>query len=721
MPDNNDGRSNEPQPVDRLIEEATSGSAYRSLFANRNYRRFFGAGLISSLGDWTGFVALQALVAALYAGNPRFALFGLGGVMMARLLPSLVFGPVAGVLADRYDRKRLMVAVDVLRGMLFVGIALADNLSTFFLLTLLVESAALLYLSAKDATLPTIVHKRHLTQANQLNLLLAYGTLPAGALVVSVLTFALTRAGLTSQDATVVALLVNAASFFIAAAFTAGLRIPDRRRDRSNAADQPGVVEELREGLRFIREFPVIRSLILGVVGVFFGAGVVVTLGPEYVASVMDRPPVEWSGLLTLVGAGLIAGIAISARLERSISRERLFPLSLAGAGAVTAVLAWVPTFTIAQALGSVLGFMAGIAFVTGYSLLQAQTTDDTRGRTFAAFYTSTRISLFTALGVTPFVAAAIASPALVISGKTYVINGIRLTMFLGALVALWSAIHALRGINNAVRNQPDRPIRMGPTAPTPSHPGGLFIAFEGVEGSGKSTQVRALVQALEEEGRNVVVTREPGGPPVAERIRDVLLDPNAAGMDPRTETLLYAAARAEHVQCVVGPALESGQIVVCDRFIDSSLAYQGFARELGDADVFEINRWAVGGLLPDVVVLLDLSADEGLRRVHERARRRRADRRERDAGPQPVRLGDWRSQGEPDRLEAENLDFHRRVAKGYRELARRDRRRFVVVDAEADAPTVARQVRAALHPWLPLPVEETRRQPVDDRSVGEG
>ena len=695
-----------PMPVDRLMGDGVDGSAYRGLFANRNYRHYFVASLISSLGDWTGFVALQALVSAIYT-NPRFALFGLGGVMMARLLPSVIMGPVAGVLADRYDRKRLMLAVDLVRGLVFLRIAFSRNLGELFALTFAVESLSLLFISAKDAALPTIVNKRHLTQANQLNLLLAYGTLPLGAVVVALITTVLVRSGMGGEDATVVALLVNAASFFLAAAGWARLRLPARVPVEGVREERAGVMAELREGVRFIREYPLVRSLILGVVGVMFGAGVVVTLGPEYVRSVLGRPAVEWSRLMTAVGGGLVVGILSVGTLSKRVRPERLFPIGLAGAGAVGAVLAWLPTLAWALGFGFVLGVFAGVSFVTGYTLLQVNTDDDTRGRTFAAFYTATRISLFTALGITPFVAGAI-SGSLVLNQRFFILDGVRLTMFAGALVALWSGVMALRGMSRAAAApRRDGRVRMTGTPDAPEHPGGVFVAFEGVEGSGKSTQVKALVTALEAEGRDVLVTREPGGPPVAERIRDVLLDPNSAGMDPRAEALLYAAARAEHVQRVVAPALDEGKVVVCDRFIDSSLAYQGFARELGDADVFEINRWAVGGLLPDVVVLLDLAPDEGLRRVRERARRKRGP--DRSAGPRPVRLSDWRDQGEPDRIEAEDLDFHRRVAQGYRELARRDRRRFVVVDADADALTVARQVRAALHPWLPLPTGQSR------------
>jgi dTMP kinase len=227
----------------------------------------------------------------------------------------------------------------------------------------------------------------------------------------------------------------------------------------------------------------------------------------------------------------------------------------------------------------------------------------------------------------------------------------------------------------SARRELPERTVRLAPASS--SRERGLFIVFEGVEGSGKSTQVRALVDALVAEGRKTLATREPGGPPIAERVRSLLLDPSSDAMDERTEALLLAAARAEHVDKVIRPELEAGTIVVCDRFIDSSLAYQGHARGLGEDSVAQINRWAVGGLMPDVVVLLDLDPEEGLRRAHGRAA--------------------W------DRMESEGLDFHRRVAEGYLRLARSDPDRFVVVDASADEATVSRQVRQGLAAWLPV------------------
>jgi dTMP kinase len=196
----------------------------------------------------------------------------------------------------------------------------------------------------------------------------------------------------------------------------------------------------------------------------------------------------------------------------------------------------------------------------------------------------------------------------------------------------------------------------------------GRLIAFEGVEGSGKSTQLELLRQALDGRGREVVVTREPGGTPAGERVRALLLDPGVE-LHPRAEALLFAAARAELVEAVIRPALERGAVVLCDRYLDSSLAYQGGARGLGLGPVTDVNRFATGGLLPDLVVLLDLDPASGLRR----------------------------QAGKPDRIEGQDLDFHRRVRQAFRDLAAADPGRFAVVDAAAPVPEVAAEVQAAV------------------------
>jgi dTMP kinase len=217
----------------------------------------------------------------------------------------------------------------------------------------------------------------------------------------------------------------------------------------------------------------------------------------------------------------------------------------------------------------------------------------------------------------------------------------------------------------------------------------GRLIAFEGVEGAGKSTQLELLHQALEGRRgpgdrrsgppvgrpREVVVTREPGGTAAGERVRALLLDPEVE-LDPRAEALLFAAARAELVAEVIRPALERGAVVLSDRYLDSSLAYQGGARGLGRGPVEAVNRFATGGLLPDLVVLLDLDPADGL------ARRAR----------------------DPDRIEAQDIDFHRRVREAFRDLAAADPGRFAVIDATAPVPEVATRVQAAVLALLEEP-----------------
>jgi dTMP kinase len=195
----------------------------------------------------------------------------------------------------------------------------------------------------------------------------------------------------------------------------------------------------------------------------------------------------------------------------------------------------------------------------------------------------------------------------------------------------------------------------------------GLFVAFEGGDGAGKSTQARALAEALLEAGHEVVLTREPGGTPAAEAIRHVVLTPEFAGLDSRAEALLYAASRAEHVARLVRPALERGAVVITDRYIDSSVAYQGVGRGLGPDVVGEINLWATRSLLPDLTVLLDVEAGAGLARIDT----------------------------EPDRLESEPEAFHRSVVAAFRVLADGDPDRYLVLSAAADRHEIAAAVHA--------------------------
>ena len=185
-----------------------------------------------------------------------------------------------------------------------------------------------------------------------------------------------------------------------------------------------------------------------------------------------------------------------------------------------------------------------------------------------------------------------------------------------------------------------------------------MFITFEGGEGAGKSTAIKRIVEKLTSEGYEIVLTREPGGTPIAEEIRNVILDKKNTAMDPRTEALLYAASRRQHLVEKVIPALREGKLVLCDRFIDSSLAYQGGAREIGIDNVYNMNLFATEGMLPDLTILFDIKPEVGLARIAAN------------------------SQREVNRLDVEKLAFHNKVRDSFHELAKRFPERFVIIDA---------------------------------------
>ena len=185
-----------------------------------------------------------------------------------------------------------------------------------------------------------------------------------------------------------------------------------------------------------------------------------------------------------------------------------------------------------------------------------------------------------------------------------------------------------------------------------------MFITFEGPEGSGKSSVLDKICHQLEHDGFNVVKTREPGGTPISEQIRNIILDKSNTNLEPRTEALLYAASRRQHLVEKIWPALKEGKIVLCDRYLDSSLAYQGHARGLGYENILAINNFATENTFPDLTILFDIQPELGLERISKNSNR------------------------EVNRLDLEKLDFHKKVREGFLELAKKYPERFYIVDA---------------------------------------
>lgn len=666
-----------------------SRAAYRELARNRPFRNLTLATLSSAMGDWIGFLAIIALTVEIM--GPRYATFAVSGVMMARVLPSLLLGPVAGVFVDRWDRKRVLIWTDIGRGTVMAMIPFTDEVLTLVLATLVIEAMSSLFAPAKDAVLPTLVRRDQLVAANQVNLLSTYGTLPIGAALYAALvalTVTLAPEGSFLADRPIaVPIWFNALSFWVSAPLLARLTFPRPSARRGfDPETGPGPWEQMKEGFRFVGGYPVIRALILGVMVAAAAAGVVIAAG-EFFGRLLNAGPSAFGILVAVAGTGLVAGVVASEPLSRRLAPERLFAPGIALAGLALIATALMPTLGTAVIPTGVMGLGAGVAFIVGYTVLQQRADDRIRGRTFGAFNSGVRFAIFASVTAVPLVIGAIGPerPEPVLPDRVvadggllapgvypYVFGGVRFALIGAGVLALVGAIVAGSSLHRALKEEQEAGLDLEVSlSALPQVLHGLFVTFEGGDGAGKSTQIRLLRSAIERSGHDVVVTREPGGTPIGEQLRDIVLSRASDAMGDRTEALVYAAGRAQHVHEVIRPALEKGAVVLCDRFIDSSVVYQGAARGLGEDQVAELNRWATGGLAPDLVVLLDLAAEEGLARAN--------------------------ATQEPDRLEAAGLDFHRMVRDAYRRRAEVDPERYLVLDARRSVEELHADIRRAV------------------------
>jgi len=623
--------------------------------------------LLSSFGDWLGFLATTALATQLVHGFDAKS-FAVGGVLAFRLLPAVVLAPVVGVVADRFDRRVTMVVADILRFGLFLSVPLVGTLVWLLVATALVEVLSMVWIPCKEASVPHLA-KEHLQSANQISLFATYGTAPVAAVVFGVLGLLSVRTG---QSAANLALYVNAGTFLFAALQVSRIReIPSRSEVRPTTEQVPTVVASIREGLRFAGTSDLVRGLLVGMLGALAAAGVVVGNGKLFSETILNGGEAAFALLFGSVFVGIALGVALGPRVVRDMSRRRVLGPAIVGAGACLVFMSVVPVLALVVVATILLGAFAGLAYVTGLTLLGGEVEDAVRGRTFGLVNTLMRIALLASVTVSPALAGVIG----VHTYGDFEVNGVSVTLLLGGLLAVLVGTLSFRTMNDR-QGVPFRAdlvavVRRRPV-PAPTYPG-LFVVFEGGEGAGKSTQVKRLAAVLAEQGHDVVVTREPGATVAGAEIRAVLLDP-VTSLSPRAEALLYAADRAEHVATVVRPALERGAIVISDRYVDSSLAYQGAGRALAFDEVAELSRWATEGLRPDVTLLLDIDPAMGL----------------------------GRATGSPDRIEQESLEFHRAVRQGFLDLAAADPGRYLVVDASLTPDGVYSAIVSRVLPMAP-------------------
>ncbi|HEY8474935.1 MAG TPA: dTMP kinase [Natronosporangium sp.] len=692
---NTGGGAQRRSPSEPAVDLSGFGAA-RSVLRIRPFRRLWGVLSVAALADWVGLLA-TAIFATTLVQSPFAKGAAFGGVIGIRLLPALVLGTVAGVIADRFDRRYTLFVSDLLRFLLFASIPLAFLADLPQLLVLgwtaiaifMVEAITLVWNPAKDAAVPNLVPRAKLEVANQLSLIVTYGVAPVGAaLLLAGMEPAFasvdTNAGWQSGAmATIVALFLNAASR-LATALVVFFGIKEiSGRDGVEHVEQPTLLRQFFDGWKYIGQTRLVRGLVLGILGAFAAGGIVIGTAQFYAQSIGGGNATFYL-LFGLIFLGLGCGIGFGPWLIGELSRRRWFGMSIVLAAVGVIVLAVAVHLTIAVVGALLVGAGAGMAFLSGITLLGGEVGDDLRGRVFAFVHTSVRVVLMLAIAVTGPLVGAGGSRVLDLGAFHVTVSYTRVLLLLAGGFGILAGrlafrqmddkrgVPVLRDLWGSVRG---RPL----SVPGPVSWSGLFVVFEGGEGAGKSTQVNRLARALRGQGHHVVVTREPGATEFGARIRGMLLAGanGPAAPTPRAEALLYAADRAHHVATVVRPALMQGSVVISDRYVDSSLAYQGAGRSLPADEIAWLSSWATGRLKPDLVVLLDIPPEVGLARASDRGEA-------------------------PDRLESESLAFHERVRYAFLDLAAEEPSRYLVIDATLPPDEIAALVLERVTPMLP-------------------
>ncbi|GAA4909063.1 dTMP kinase [Stackebrandtia albiflava] len=670
----------------------------KAILRIRPFRRLWTVLGLTATGDWLGLLA-ATLFAASQFDNPTAQGAAFSSVIIMRLLPSLVLGPIAGVFADRFDRRITMAVCDFLRFALYLSMPLVAvwvgggiRAATWIVIAqFMIEAVSMMWMPAKEAAVPNLLPKSRLESANQLSLLTTYGIAPVVASgVMSILESVAVSEWLAGfgdwAQPSAIGLYINALAW-LTASVTVFFFIPEisirRGADAVNKGESQGMIRQFTEGWRYVGRNHTIRGLVFGIMGAFGGAGVVIGTGPFYAGS-LGGGGATFTVLFATIFIGLGIGLVVGPIAVRDLSRRRWFGMSIVLAGIGLLLNAIAPLLWIAVLGTLIVGTGAGMAFLAGITLLGREVDDAVRGRIFAFINTGARVVLMGSVAGAGVVAGYGSARRVDLWLFSIDLSFSRLLLLVAAALSVFAGVLAFRQMDD----KPGVPvladlwgsIRGRPLLPGTAA-GGMFVVFEGGEGSGKSTQAVKLAAWLRVRGHEVVLTREPGATDLGNRIRSLVLEPQSGGApSPRAEALLYAADRAQHVDKVLRPALSRGAVVVSDRYIDSSRAYQGSGRQLPDDEVAWLSNWATDGLKPDLVVLLDIDPVTGLRRATEG--------------------------GKADRLEQESVEFHEKVRDKFRDIAAADPNRYLVVDASQTPEEISERINAHVGQRLAAPTD---------------
>ncbi|MEU3949022.1 dTMP kinase [Streptomyces sp. NPDC029526] len=707
----------QPAPDDALVADSRE-RAVRALLRRPQLKRLWSAQLVGGVGDTLALLvlvllAVQAAVAeGSFGGGYRGVAFAVATVFGVRILATLLFGavllgPLTSLTAPDgpLDRRWTMVGADGLRALALIVAPLwidwtPDEALAALLVTVFVTGVAERFWTVcRESAAPSLLPAPppegasirplpdHLDALRRLSLRTGFLAVPlaAVALVVAGLFNNLLGTGIAWFDTHQAALASYVAAGLFAASLSVltFLELPASRTPRPRSPleglRRPKSAAGSERGRTGAMPLLVLAS---GSVAAAVSAAVAVAV---LHAVDLGGGPVLFGLMVAALTGGVVAGIRTAPSLLPSLSRRRLLALALAFTGLALLAAGLVPDVTTVLLILVLAGAGAGTAANVGHTLLDQETEEQRRARTTEHLHAVVRVLLALGAVVAPVTAALIGPHRLENGRFVFAHGGAAFTLMLVGALLLPVAALVLAKVDDrsgVPLRQDLRDALLGgdDPAPTPAT-SGFFIALEGGDGAGKSTQAEALADWIRSKGHEVVLTREPGATPVGKRLRSILLDVSSAGLSHRAEALLYAADRAEHIDTVVRPALERGAVVISDRYIDSSVAYQGAGRDLSPTEIARINRWATDGLVPHLTVLLDVAPETARERFTEA----------------------------PDRLESEPAEFHARVRAGFLTLAAADPGRYLVVDAGQEPEAVTTVVRHRLDQVLPLSEAEIR------------
>ncbi|MER5639376.1 dTMP kinase [Kitasatospora sp. NPDC002227] len=735
-----------PEPPE-VAPAGTPGERARALLRQRPYRRLWTAQLVGGTADRLGVLVLLALTwAASFTGSAfghgyRAQAFAVAAVLAARLLGTLIFGaallgPVHQLVARKLDRRWVLLGADAFRAVL-LGLApwwltwtSASAVYPLLATAFLAGAAERIWAVAKDAAVPGLLpvadsspafgrggpiapaaeqrpSAASLDTVRTVEQRTGWAALPLAAVLLTVLTLvnntaaALGSHWLRAHQVTVAGL--GAAALFAASAVLIYLQeLPAEVRTgprsplqglRAPTDATPGpALSKGRTGSAPYFTFAVAAA--------YASMAGVAALG--LLTAVDHRAGPIGFALVVLAATGTPAlGIRITRATLPSLSRRRLLVLALLTAGVALILAGLVLDFVLVLLLTALAGLAAGIVVATGRTLLAQEVEELRLPKVTEHLYAVLRLVVGGALVGMPLIAAAygeVQYGEVRPGGFTFIHGGAALAVATAGLLTMALAAVVLLKTDDQRGSVPlgrelVRSLRGGaPLAPHRVTGTGFFIALEGGDGAGKSTQANALAEWIRSKGHEVVLTREPGGSPIGQRLRALVLDVGNTGLSHRAEALIYAADRAEHVENVIRPALARGAVVITDRYMDSSIAYQGAGRDLAATEVARISRWATGGLVPDLTVVLDVDPTAARERFTEAL----------------------------DRLESEPTEFHSRVRAGFLALAAADPARYLVVDGSRQPAVVTTAIRHRLDRELPLSDQEKAARAEQERLARE-